>query len=621
MSGDGYRGADEPIGRLAASRAATLATWRAAPVLLVVYLLAMVTEAAAPVAAAWLTKQIIDGLAAALTGAGSAGGLVELAIALAGAGVAAVVAVAGSRYLSSEIGRRFVVGGTDRLFAATSRLPGLRPFESPQFLDRLRLAEEGTSAGGNLLTQTFTTGRAALTVGGFVGALFAVSPLMTVVVLASAVPALLAHVRLSRWRAGVLWQLSPVERWQFTYLDLLRGVDAAKEIRLFGSGGFLRDRMMSHLRTATAARRRMDLRELSIEGGLGVLGAGVAGGGLIWAIGAARAGSFSPGDITMFVAAVAAVQGALATLVTSVADVHHGLLLYGHHLAVVRARPDLPLAVAPREVPLLRRGIELRDVWFRYAEDHPWVLSGVDLTIPAGKAVALVGLNGAGKSTLVKLLCRYYDPDRGAILWDGLDLRDMRPEDLRRRISGVFQDHMVYDLTAQDNVAIGDVEAYGDLDRVRAAAARAGLDATLAALPRGYRTLLTRMFVSEDDHQQDPATGVVLSGGQWQRMALARAYFRGGRDLMVLDEPSAGLDPEAEADLHAEIRRYRAGRTSLLISHRLNTVRDSDLLVVLQHGVIVEQGTHDSLMLANGAYARLFRLQATGYQIETLERR
>lgn len=254
-------------------------------------------------------------------------------------------------------------------------------------------------------------------------------------------------------------------------------------------------------------------------------------------------------------------------------------------------------------------------MWFRYSDGHPWVLRGVDLVIPAGNAVGLVGLNGAGKSTLVKLLCRFYDPDHGVILWDGIDLRNMRPEDLRVRISGVFQDHVSYDLSAEDNIALGDADGYGDQDRIRAAASRAGMDDTLTALPRGYQTLLTRMFFSEAD-KQDPSSGVVLSGGQWQRIALARAFFRTGRDLMILDEPSDGLDPEAEAELHAQTRQHRQGRTSLIISHRLNTVRDADLLAVLQDGAVIEQGSHDTLMLADGVYARLFRLQATGYRID-----
>jgi ATP-binding cassette subfamily B protein len=580
---------------------------------LVGYVLAMTGEALAPVAVAWLTKLVIDGLAGVLAGTGTASGLVPVAVGLAGVGVASAVLPHVTGYLGSEIGRRFVLATTDRLFTATVRLPGLRPFENPHFLDRLRLAQEGTSMAGGTVTQGFGTGRSVLTMLGFVGSLLVISPVMTVVVLVAAVPALVAHLGLSRWRAGMLWSLSPIERWQFLYGDLLGNVDAAKEIRLFGSGGFLRGRMMRHLRTSTAARRRMDRRELSVESMLALLGAVVAGGGLIWAISAAAAGRLSPGDVTLFVAAVGSVQGALASLVTGIAGVHHGLLLFGHYLAVVRAAPDLPVAARPTPLPPLRNAIELHNVWFRYSEDHPWVLKGVNLVIPAGWAVGLVGLNGAGKSTLVKLLCRFYDPDHGVILWDGIDLRHVRPEELRARISGVFQDHMSYDLSAEDNIALGDVTAHGDLHRVRTAAWRAGLDDTLLDLPRGYRTLLTRMFFSEED-KQDPSTGVVLSGGQWQRIALARAYFRDGRDLMILDEPSAGLDPQAEAELHAQTRAYRAGRTSLLISHRLNTIRDADLLIVLDDGTVAEQGTHHSLIAAGGVYARLFHLQAAGYQ-------
>ena len=525
--------------------------------------------------------------------------------------VAAVLPQAGS-YLGGEVGRRLVVDTTDRLFAAVSRLPGLRPFENPQFLDRLRLAQDGTGMAGSTVIGAFGVGRSLVTLAGFVGSLLVVSPVMTAIVLVGAVPALVAHLHLSRWRARMIWRISPTERWQFFYSRLLGQADAAKEVRLFGSGGFLRERMMGHVRTATAVRRRMDRRELALEGVLGLLGAGVAGAGLVWAIMAAVDGRLSPGDITLFIAAVAAVQGALGSLVNAVADVHHGALLFHHYLAVIRAAPDLPIAADPVPAPPLRRGIEFDDVWFRYSDEHPWVLKGVTFTIPAGRAVALVGLNGAGKSTLVKLLCRFYDPDRGAIRWDGVDLRQMRPEELRARISGVFQDHVSYDLTAEDNIVIGDVSAAGDRDRVRAAAAQAGLDDTFDRLPHGYQTLLTRMFFSEED-KADPSTGVVLSGGQWQRLALARAYFRQGRDLMILDEPSAGLDPRAEAELHAATRRYRRGRTSLLISHRLNTVRDADLLVVLADGAVVEQGTHESLMAAGGAYAELFRLQAAGY--------
>ncbi|MGH8921158.1 MAG: ABC transporter ATP-binding protein, partial [Actinomycetes bacterium] len=378
---------------------------------------------------------------------------------------------------------------------------------------------------------------------------------------------------------------------------------------------FLRSRMLAERRTADTHKRRMDLREFAVQGGLGTLSAAIAGGGLVWAVVQAHRGVISPGDVTMLVAAVGGVQGALAALTTSLASAHQQLLLFGHFLAVEQAPPDLVEIANPLPTPPLRAGIELRDVWFRYSDAQPWVLAGVDLFLPAGSAIGLIGRNGAGKSTLVKLLCRLYDPTRGAILWDGVDLRDMDVTSLRERIGAVFQDFMEYDLTAAENIAIGSVDALDDRARLVEAARRAGVDTTVDALPQGYDTMLSRIFFSEAD-KEDPTTGVVLSGGQWQRLALARALLRDGRDLLILDEPSSGLDAVAEHDVHTRLRSHRRGRTSVLISHRLGAVREADVLVVLDGGVIVEQGSHDELMATGGVYAELFGLQAAGYQTD-----
>jgi ATP-binding cassette subfamily B protein len=225
--------------------------------------------------------------------------------------------------------------------------------------------------------------------------------------------------------------------------------------------------------------------------------------------------------------------------------------------------------------------------------------------------VALVGLNGAGKSTIVKLLCRFYDPERGEISWDGVDLRDMDPAALRRRIGVVFQDFMSYDMTAAENIGVGDLDRIGDRAAVTAAARRAGAHDSVARLPRGYDTPVSRTFLFGANGGED--AGVTLSGGQWQRVALARALLRDQVDLVVLDEPSSGLDPDAEYAVHATLAEHRAGRTSVLISHRLNTVRDAEQIVVLRDGVVVERGSHDDLLRGDGGYARLFRLQARGY--------
>ncbi|MCA2188537.1 ABC transporter ATP-binding protein [Nonomuraea cavernae] len=565
---------------------------------------------ALPVAISWLTKLLLDQIASGRVAVASLTGL--------GAGLAIIGALStvlprATQYVGEELSRAVALVADDRLYAAVNSFVGLQRFEEPVFLDRLRLAKEsGGIAPGRVVAAALSFIRAVISVAGFMGSLIVISPVMTVAVLAGAVPMAVAEFLLSRRRAQMFWQIGPMQRREIFFGSLLANVDAAKEVRLFGIGDYLRGRMRAERLSSNAAQRRTTRRELLTQGGLGLISATVSGIGLVWAIRAAGSGLISVGDVTMFVAAVAGVGLALGNLVTEAAGAHYQLLMFAHYRHVVNAGPDLPTPPRPRPLARLRSGIEFRDVWFRYSIDHPWVLRGVDLFIPHGRALGLVGLNGAGKSTIVKLLCRFYDPDRGAILWDGVDVRDVPPEVLRRRISAVFQDYMSYDLTAAENIGLGDLRALDDQPRLTAAARDAGAHPVLAELPHGYDTLLSRQFFSEED-KNDVSTGIFLSGGQWQRVALARAMLRGHCDVMILDEPSSGLDAEAEHEIHQHLRRYREGRTSVLVSHRLGSLREADAIAVLQDGRVIEHGTHDDLVARGGAYARLFTLQAQGY--------
>lgn len=583
---------------------------RACPLVLTVHLTLAVAMGGVPVAAAWLTKRLLDGLVA---GDGQRE-LIALSAALAAVGVLGRLAPQVSQYCRAEMDRSVGLLAQRRLFDSVNGFVGLERFETPRFLDQLRLARQGGGSNpGQAVDGVLRALCSTTTIGGFLVTLWLLSPWMSVVITLFGVPALAAEISLSRRRARTESRMSPAERREFFYGNLLSSVQAAKEVRLFGIGDHLRDRMISERLAVNGAKRAVDRRGLWVQTGLGTLSALVTGGGLVWAIQAAHAGRLTVGDVMVFTAAVAGVQSCLASIAADLARTHHALTLLGHYTAVVTARPELPVSPALRPIPALRSGVELRNVWFRYSPEHPWILRGVDLFLPRGACVALVGLNGAGKSTLVKLLCRFYDPNHGQILWDGVDLRDLRPEDLRDRIGAVFQDFMSYDLTAAESIALGDLSALGDRERLRAAARRAGVDETLRNLPHGYDTLLSRAFFLESE-KKDPTMGVVLSGGQTQRVALARAFLRDRRDLLILDEPSAGLDAEAEHRIHRAIAAHRAGRTSLLISHRLGAVRDADHIVVLSEGRVTEEGPHDALLAAGGAYHRLFTLQAAGYQ-------
>ncbi|MFC4531424.1 ABC transporter ATP-binding protein [Sphaerisporangium dianthi] len=565
----------------------------------------------APPTAAWLTKFLIDRLVAGSIRWPDVLGLTATLVAV---GVAVALVPHAVRYLQAETGRRVLLLANSRLYAAVDRFVGLRRFEDPAFLDRLQIARSsGVSRPGDVLDGGLGAVQALITVLGFAGTLLMLDPWVAVAVVFAAVPALLAELALSRRRVAMVTEIGQAERRELFYSSLLTNPQTAKELRLFGAGPYLWRRMAAEIRTINDAHRRIDRRQLAVQGGLAVLGATVAGALLLWVVRSAVVGTLTVGDVALVIAAVGSVQGALASLVTEAVSVHEALALFGRYLAVVDAGPDLPVRPDPLPTPPLERGIELRDVWFRYADDQPWVLRGVNLTLPAGCVTAVVGLNGAGKTTLIKLLCRFYDPTRGAILWDGTDVRDLDPVELRRRIRAVFQDATAYDLTARENIGIGDLTALSDLPRIERAARQAGVHDVIARLRHGYETMLTRIFFSEAD-RADPETGVVLSGGQWQRLSIARGLVLDKPDLLVLDEPSSALDAEAEHEVHARLRAHRSGLTSVLISHRLGVVREADVIVVLSGGQVVERGTHVDLLAHDGEYARLFALQAAGYR-------
>jgi ATP-binding cassette subfamily B protein len=249
-------------------------------------------------------------------------------------------------------------------------------------------------------------------------------------------------------------------------------------------------------------------------------------------------------------------------------------------------------------------GVRFEAVDFVYPGASTPALAGIDLHVRPGESLALVGQNGSGKTTLIKLLTRLYEPTRGRILLDGLDLKDWDEGTLRRRVGVIFQDFARYQMLVGENIGAGDVRAFDDEERWRSAAHK-GLAADFVdQLPVGYRTQLGKWFKD----------GRELSGGQWQKIALSRAFMRSDADILVLDEPTAAIDAGAEAEVFEHFRELTRNRIAIVISHRFSTVRVTDQILVLEDGRIVERGSHDSLMAADGRYAKLFSLQARGYR-------
>ena len=583
---------------------------RAAPLAGAFSLVVMLAGGITPITLAWSTKLLLDGLSQ------QDSKQVDLGVAgLVGMGVVIALVSNVRRFCDQEMSRRITLRTQIELFTAVSAHDGLAEIENSGFHDRLRIARDASQFAPIQITSSLLTFvSSAITLTGFGYTLLRWNMWLAGLVLLSAVPTLYAQIRLARRRSEMIVRTSPYWRRQDFYSALLLDPRAAKEVRLFGLAPFFRTRMIREIRAGQAEERTQDRYAFRVDMALALMTSIVAGAALAYFAARTAAGHGTAGDLVVLIAALSSVQTTLTTVVMDIATTGQLVTTFGHYLDITRVNRAQPAKRPVTTLPPLASGIEFRDVWFRYAPGHDWVLRGLDLAIPQGSAVALVGENGAGKSTIVKLLCGFYPATRGSITWDGVAIDDIDPAELRRRIRATFQDFMTYELSAADNIAIGDIAAADDRPALAAAATWAGIDERLAALPRGYDTLLSRTFSDGTDAAaHEPTAGVVLSGGQWQRLALARAVLRPSADLLILDEPSAGLDVRAEHEIHRRLAELRRGRTSLIISHRLNTVRDADLIVVLRDGAVVERGDHDSLMAGDGAYAELFRLQAAGF--------
>ncbi|MEP6697913.1 MAG: ABC transporter ATP-binding protein [Pseudonocardiales bacterium] len=562
--------------------------------------------AAAP--AAWLTKRLVDDLVhhgtSRLLIALLAGG----ALLLMGFGVMAA-------YLggipAATLEARIQIETESELAAACARHVGTRFLDDPQQQDRLLLAQRGAHETPGLVAYSATGLFSSVAgIAGYVVVLYASWPAMLIALFVTALPIALIQRTVSRRTLATAEWAAASYRWRDYYTGLFTNPVSARDMRLYGAEKLFVGRVATHLAAALWAEVRLQNRNSWAQMGFTLLNAIVAACGAIAVALAVARGSITVGDFVLFTAAVTAVQGKIVSLANTTGHVAVSLGIFTHFLDFVAAsRPARDVAgegIARTEA--LQDAVEFRDVWFRYGEDADWVLRGLSMRLTAGRTHALVGVNGAGKSTMVNLLLRFYQPDRGQILWDGVDIATMDAGSLRARVAGVLQDFVPYELSALENITIGDLRRLGDRDAARQAAERARIAQTIDALPAGFDTMLSTR--RSDDEGLD---GVTLSGGQWQRIALARAMMRADADLLILDEPNAGLDPVAERDLHSDVIGMGGGRTRLLISHRLGALRHADQIVVLEHGVIREAGTHEALMAARGTYCELFTMQALPY--------
>lgn len=590
------------------SRRAMVLVWQTSPALTVGLAIATLVAGVLPAVAAWLGQLIVDAVVAAMEhheATGEADWWPVLRYVLAEAGVIAAIALA-QRALSAQqsLLRALLGQKVNVMILEKAGTLSLAQFEDSEFYDKLtRARREASVRPLGLVNKTFSLAQNAISLISFGVLLVQFSPWAPLVLVVGALPVFISEAkfsgdafRLFRWR-------SPQTRMQMYLETVLAREDSIKEVKLFGLEPLLLDRYRKIFDTLYAEDRRLTLRREGWGFVLGLLGTVAFYGAYAWVVVETITGTLSLGQMTMYLMVFKQGQAALSASLTSISG------MYEDNLYLSNLYEYLEQPVAPEEGSLTAGtrpgdGIRFENVGFTYPGAETPALTGISLHLRPSESLALVGANGSGKTTLIKLLTRLYEPSTGRILLDGNDLREWDVQALRRRIGVIFQDFVRYQMKVGENLGAGDVAAFEDEARWREAARRGLADDFIAEMPGGYHTQLGRWFKG----------GQELSGGQWQKVALSRAYMRESADILVLDEPTAAMDAAAEAAVYADFRDHSQGKMTILISHRFSTVRAADQILVIDGGEILEQGDHASLMAANGRYARLFRLQAKGYE-------
>jgi len=579
-----------------------------APTRLALYVGAQALGAIADVALAWVAKRIVDAVLHAASRHGEEAAVraallwvvAELAVVAAQKLLAQVEAHQGA-LLRSELGLRVNV-----LLLEKARDVSFPHFEDPEFNNKMTQARrEASVRPWAAFTGAVSLARDLVTFAGYAVLLASLGPWAIAALVLSAVPSFAGEAYFGR--QGFERQAARTQRnRQLFYLEAVLTQEATvKEVKLFSLGRWLTEKYRQihlgfHAEEATlSARRARWMFALSTLSSLALYG--------VYAVIASRAahGAISLGAMTLYLAVFTRGQALAARALGSVARMYeHDLYLstlFGF-LAIPSDEPDRPLPDAPdaQSPPSVR----FEGVSYRYPGAARDALHDVTLTLDAGKTLALVGRNGAGKTTLVKLLVGLYRPTAGRILLDGVDTATLDVAEVRRRVGVIFQDFVRFQLTARDNVGVGWLPRLDDREAVERAVTDAGARDVIERLPKGLDTPLGRAFGGDD-----------LSVGQWQRVALARAFMRPSA-LLVLDEPTAALDAEAEHEVFQRFKELKAGRTALLITHRFASVRMADRIVVFEDGGVAEEGTHAELLARGGTYARMFALQAEGYRAD-----
>ncbi len=579
--------------------------WEAAHGLTIAWAFLLLIQGLLPVATVYLTKVLINGLVSLpRTGfSWQAIGPVLLPAAL-----------MGSVLLLGEITQsildwvrsaqaEFIDDYVTNLIHEKSAAVDLAFYESPEYYDHLhRARSEASSRSLALLESSGSLVQNTITLISMAAVIIPYGVWLPAILFLGTFPALLVVVRYNskyhRW-----WERTTTDRrWAQYYDHLLTNSAVASEIRLFDLGNYFQSFYQSIRRRLRSERLQL-IREQSLSrllaGGIALIATGVA---LFWIAERFFQGLFTLGDLALFYQAYNLGQNLMRSLLGNVSQIYTNSLFLSNLYEFLGLESQIPAPNHPAPAPsVLKNEIAFRNVKFSYPGSETRVLDNFNISFPAGRITAIVGQNGAGKSTLVKLLCRFYDPEEGIINLDGIDIRDLTIEALRQMITVMFQLPVPYYATAAQNISMGDLSIGTNQTAIETAAIDAGADEIIKRLPKGYATLLGKLFIG----------GSELSVGEWQRIALARAFIRKA-PIMILDEPTSSMDPWAETDWMSRFRTLTRGCTTILITHRFTTARYADIIYVMKEGNVIESGSHEELIRSGGLYAHSWEAQVRG---------
>jgi len=579
--------------------------WITSPRLTLVLALLTLIAGLFPAAIAFVGKLIVDGV----VGASQSGLAADRwqALTFVGWEAGLVVLLAGVQkgiQVSQSLLRVQLAQRVNEMILEKALTLELRHFEDAEFYDRLtRARREASRRPMSLIQGTFGLAQNAITLITYGGLLLAFSYWAVLFLVLGALPAFVVEARFSDEAFRLFSWRVPETRHQYYLETAIAREDYVKETMLFQTGRLFLQRYQDIFQRLFKQDRSLTLRRGFWGYTLGLLSTVAFYGAYGWIAWETIAGQITLGDMTMYLLVFKQGQSAVSASLSSIGGLYEDNLylstLYDYlEQEVTLSKGEATSGPSPGD------GLRFEDVSFTYPGADQPALQNVSMHLKPGEKLALVGENGSGKTTLIKLLTRLYAPSKGRIIWDGLDLQEWDIEALRKRIGVIFQDFVRYQFTIGENIGVGDVEHIEDEDRWEAAAVKGMAHPFIEPMEQGYQTQLGRWFKD----------GRELSMGEWQKIALSRAFMRADADILVLDEPTSTMDAAAESQIFDRFRQLTETQMAILISHRFSTVRMADYIVVLHEGRIIEQGTHDELVQDGGQYARLFQLQAKGYR-------